>query len=104
MIQVLSSTEAERLPAMCGSETLAMLVSSTSINVASVTVRPITNGENFGFQVSDMAAYLTSTDGTTLIPGARRTSGSAGCSKTILTGTRWTTLTKFPVAFSGGIR
>ena len=37
-IQVLSSTPAERPPAMCGSETLAMLVSSTSMNVASVTV------------------------------------------------------------------
>jgi len=29
---------------MCGSATLAMLVSSTSMNVASVTVRAITHG------------------------------------------------------------
>ncbi len=34
----------DRLPAMCGSETLAMLVSSTSMNVASVTVMAIAQG------------------------------------------------------------
>jgi hypothetical protein len=42
--QVLSSCVTERLPAMCGRETLAMLVSSTSLNVASVTVSATTHG------------------------------------------------------------
>src|SRR5882762_8521906 len=42
--QVLSSVPAERLPAMCGSETLAMLVSSTSMNVASVTATAMIQG------------------------------------------------------------
>src|SRR5487761_1909855 len=46
--QVLSSVPAERLPAMCGSATLAMLVSSTSMNVASVTVSAMTHGLCFG--------------------------------------------------------
>src|SRR5713101_6447418 len=44
--QVLSSCPTDRLPAMCGSDTLAMLVSSTSMNVASVTVRATTHGLN----------------------------------------------------------
>src|SRR5579862_392774 len=43
-IQVLSSTLAERLPAMCGSDTLATLVSKTSMNVASITVAAISHG------------------------------------------------------------
>ena len=42
--QVDSSSPTERLPAMCGSETFAIDVSSTSINVASVTVSAITQG------------------------------------------------------------
>src|SRR6516164_940363 len=42
--QVDSSAPAERFPAMCGSATLAMEVSSTSMNVASVTVSAITQG------------------------------------------------------------
>ena len=41
---MLSSTPAERLPAMCGKATLATLVSSTSIKVASITVMAITQG------------------------------------------------------------
>src|SRR6185312_3589855 len=41
---VLSSVVAERLPAMCGRATLAMLVSSTSMNVAMVTVSAIAQG------------------------------------------------------------
>src|SRR5271167_5154171 len=48
--QVLSSKPAERLPAMCGSATLAMLVSSTSMNVASVTVNAMIHGLCFGAQ------------------------------------------------------
>jgi hypothetical protein len=39
--QVLSSTPAERLPAMCGSATLVILVSSTSMKVARLTVTAI---------------------------------------------------------------
>ena len=35
---------ADRLPAICGSATLAILVSSTSMNVASVTVSAIGHG------------------------------------------------------------
>ena len=42
--QVLSSMLTDRLPAMCGNETLAMLVSSTSMNVASVTVMATAHG------------------------------------------------------------
>ena len=42
--QVASSKLDERLPAMCGSDTLAMLVSSTSMNVARVTVSAMTQG------------------------------------------------------------
>src|SRR5271166_4324183 len=42
--QVLSSMLTERSPAMCGKETLAMLVSSTSMNVAMVTTRAMAQG------------------------------------------------------------
>ena len=42
--QVLSSWLTDRLPAMCGSETLAMLVSSTSMKVAIVTTSAIAHG------------------------------------------------------------
>src|SRR5262244_1105946 len=42
--QVDSSRLAERPPAMCGSATLAMLVSSTSMKVARVTVSPTSHG------------------------------------------------------------
>src|SRR6202046_4031679 len=42
--QVLSSTLAERFPAMCGSDTLATLVSSTSMKVAMITVPAMSHG------------------------------------------------------------
>src|ERR1700761_6740427 len=42
--QVASSWVAPRPPAMCGNETLAMELSNTSMNVASVTVRPTIHG------------------------------------------------------------
>ena len=42
--QVASSTVAERLPAMCGRATLATLVSSTSMNVASIPVMAMIHG------------------------------------------------------------
>src|SRR5580704_11709591 len=63
--QVLSSTLAERLPAMCGSETLAILVSSTSMKVASITVAAISQGLTAGVH------------GTGVAVGALDASGSA---------------------------
>ncbi len=39
-----SSAPADKFPAICGSATFAMDVSSTSMNVASVTVTAITQG------------------------------------------------------------
>src|SRR5260370_2487461 len=47
---VLSSLLAPRLPAICGSATLAMLVSRTSMNAARATTMAISQGLNFGFQ------------------------------------------------------
>ena len=49
-----------------------------------------------------LVRHCTVTVGTTDMPGPSNTSG--GWSNTILTGTRWTILTKLPVAFSGGSR
>src|SRR5580704_2161709 len=46
--QVLSSLLAPRSPAMCGSATLAMLVSSTSMNAASDTTTAISQGLTAG--------------------------------------------------------
>jgi len=45
---VLSSLLAPRLPAMCGSATFAMLVSSTSMNAASDTTNAISQGFALG--------------------------------------------------------
>jgi len=53
---VLSSVPADKLPAMCGSATLAMLVSSTSINVASVTASAMIHGLTAGRHSS--AAFM----------------------------------------------
>ena len=50
--QVLSSLLAPRLPAMCGSATLAMLVSSTSIKAASETTKAINQGLAFAFHAA----------------------------------------------------
>ena len=49
---MLSSLLAPRSPARCGKATLAMLVSSTSMNAASATTTAISQGLNFGFQGS----------------------------------------------------
>src|SRR5579862_1772948 len=46
--QVLSSLLAPRPPAMYGKATLAMLVSSTSMNAAIATTTPMSQGLNFG--------------------------------------------------------
>ena len=48
--QVLSSLLAPKLPAMCGKATLAMLVSSTSMNAAMATTIATSQGLNFGVQ------------------------------------------------------
>ena len=45
---------------MCGSDTLAMEVSSTSMNVASVTVRAISHGLNLGFQGFQCVRHVSS--------------------------------------------
>src|SRR4029453_7139883 len=45
---VASSSPAARFPAMCRSETLTMVVSSTSINVANITAAAISPGLKFG--------------------------------------------------------
>ena len=74
----LSSTPADRLPAMCGRATLATLVSSTSMNVASMTVSAISHGTVAGLPVAGgavgaglpAAIHRTCTCGTTDIPGA----------------------------------
>jgi len=44
-----------RLPAMCGSATFATLVSSTSMNVASITTPAITQGLMAGFSGTAMS-------------------------------------------------
>src|SRR5580692_5446589 len=44
---------------MCGRDTLAMEVSSTSMNVASVTVRAISHGLYFGFQGASIASVMS---------------------------------------------
>ncbi len=41
---VASSIDAERLPAMCGSDTLTTVVSSTSMKVANITETAISQG------------------------------------------------------------
>src|SRR5437588_7520415 len=42
--QVASSTLAERLPAICGSDTFTTVVSSTSMNVANITEMAMSQG------------------------------------------------------------
>src|SRR5271154_3732032 len=71
---VLSSWPADSPPAICGSATLATLVSSTSMNVANVTTRAMIHGFTAGRHVESagMAAaaliYFTITFGSTDIP------------------------------------
>src|SRR6266446_1523395 len=56
-----SSALADKLPEMCGSATLAMEVSRTSMNVASVTVTAITQGliEPSGVRSLEMNLSIT---------------------------------------------
>jgi hypothetical protein len=51
-VQVLSSMPADRLPAIWGSETLTMVVSSTSMKEAMVTTRAISQGLARGRQAA----------------------------------------------------
>src|SRR3989442_11746295 len=46
--QVASSVEADRLPAMCGSETFTTVVSSTSIKVPNITAMATIHGFTSG--------------------------------------------------------
>src|SRR5215469_2353347 len=66
-IQVLSSWPEERLPAICGRETLAMEVSSTSMNVAKVTARAMIHGLTAGRQASALSKVVVAA----LIRGSR---------------------------------
>src|SRR5437899_8987806 len=56
--QVDSSAPADKFPAMCGSATFAIEVSSTSMNVASVTVTAITHGLIFPSGVRSLDKIL----------------------------------------------
>src|SRR5262245_40135728 len=56
--QVLSSSLAPRSPAMCGRETLAMLVSRTSRNAARETVAPIAHGLTLGVHTTFSAVSV----------------------------------------------
>ena len=99
-----SSALAERLPRMCGSATLAMEVSNTSMKVASVTVMAITQGlieppgmRNLLVIFSNMAWVAANYSATTVtsafIPGRKiAVFGEIG-SRIIFTGMRWTTFT-----------
>src|SRR5580658_1775904 len=60
--QVLSSLLAPKSPAMCGSATLAMLVSSTSMKAARATTIATSQGLNFGVQISVGAAMVSLLD------------------------------------------
>src|ERR1700728_687154 len=53
---VLSSTPADKFPAMCGRDTFATLVSNTSMNVAAITVMAINQGFTCGTETG-RAAY-----------------------------------------------
>src|ERR1700733_7034521 len=55
---VTSSCEAPSEPAICGSATLAIEVSSTSMKVASVTVSATAQGLCFGFQLASRSGGI----------------------------------------------
>ncbi len=95
---------AERLPAMCGRATLATLVSSTSMNVASITVPAITHGlmsersraverQDLRWHRCSRSAYLVKIVASTFMPGRRILLPPGIGSSTIFTGMRCTTLT-----------
>src|SRR5271157_853794 len=51
--QAASSTLAERLPAMCGRDTLTTVVSSTSMKVANITAVAMIHGLTWGWGASE---------------------------------------------------
>jgi hypothetical protein len=77
---------------------LAMEVSSTSMNVAMVTVSAMNHGLNFGFQWASWMSvtaipYFSQTFGTTDMPGRKRSRPVWPGLKRMRTGKRCTTLT-----------
>src|SRR5579875_2801868 len=56
--QVASSSEADIPPAICGKATLAMLVSSTSMKLARVTLSAISQGLYFGCQTASWCCHV----------------------------------------------
>ena len=103
--QVASSVVAAMLLAMCGSDTLTTVVSSTSMKVANMTATATIHGLTGVAHARLSGRPPTGVHGRrTDMPGRSRCSGSWLPSSTIFTGTRCTTLTKLPLAFSGGSR
>src|SRR5271167_939904 len=81
---VLSSCPAERLPAMCGRATLAMEVSSTSMNVASVTVMAMIQGLIAGRQGSALSNVAVPALIAESRPWEQPTCPAAGCDRCFL--------------------
>src|SRR5581483_9801414 len=111
MTQLASSMDADSDPAIWGSDTLATEESSTTMKVAIEITPTMVQGflppatERAGVHpelaAAASATQRTRTVGSTDIPGPNGQSRGT-VSRSIFTGTRWTTLTKLPVAFSGG--
>src|SRR5579872_5722539 len=76
-----SSIVADRFPAICGSDTLTTVVSSTSMNVANMTAIATIHGltclcSDIGYRLSRIG-YRTYTVGVTLMPGRSKCCGSS---------------------------
>ena len=110
LTQATSSRVAPRLPAICGSATLTMVVSSTSMIAAVISPnrmnqRPAIAGASVpAGALRDGGAHRRYTVAVTDMPGRSTAPASAPPSRTIFTGTRCTTLTKLPLALSAGSR
>ena len=83
---------------MCGSATLATLVSSTSMKVASITTQAITQGLIAAFSGTAISKtcgciYFVMMVASTFMPGRRMLLPPGIGSSTIFTGMRWTTFT-----------
>ncbi len=95
---VASSGVDARLPAICGRATLATLVSSTSMKVASITTKAITHGLMAGFSGAATSKtcgciYFVIIVASTFIPGRRILLPPGIGSNMIFTGIRCTTFT-----------
>src|ERR1700733_8187149 len=83
---VLSSTPADKFPAMCGRDTFATLVSNTSMNVAAITVMAINQGFTCGTEtgraaysaVAAIDVYTRFSGGRSFSPGNMDQSRAAG--------------------------